>query len=798
MNIFIQIVVAQAAIAVSVFNLITYLWLGLTVLLNGNRASLVTWVGGVGLLGAALFFLCHGALVGAGVPAGPSPSDFWWRLAWLPAFVSPLVWAAIGLHYADLFGPWKRLRAMALEAVAALGILAAILALLSWPAIAHYGDFIRLLDTSLRVNRPTPPPAAGIPALPWLGVAFVVYVTCCALLPWASLGAARRLAQRDTTSISNAAASFATSGVHAMGTHGALGAGVLGTMAGLVNCRRTSWRLKPRRFPLNDRRPQRPPSRTAEASGDVLPMARQRDNSQALGTMGTPLVERRVRPAGPTAGEATLLWDARDAWARARRALLTASLLMMAIGIVVAAIGVLTSLAAHRAAGAPASLPVTLPVLTTRPGHVPVGLVATDLVVQLALAGVGMTVGWSVVRQGILVERRLPQRGFLSHWRGIVIVAAVFAAVIAGMASIEPVALPELLVLVALVSAAYALFTWQSYVAHDRTLAQLRPFVASLAGGHRGWLAADPHEVERSVEELFTSLCRDALGASRGRLSLSAGKLHMTVAYRASESEADPHDAREWALPVSDERGVVARLVFGPRGDGAGYTSADLEIARACGQRILDAVGEFAAAQAIAALARQRGLESELSAALPRRVLHDEVLPRLHLAMLRLDAIRFRAPIGAPTGVAALTSTGEVSARTTASGDATESGDATRIRGHRAARMARGDRRRGGGTGARAPRSGRADAGRADRQSTATARRPGERATRRAGWRVSWDVRRPGAGSAARRLRRGRRALAAGRRPAAGRDPRSRAQRGQARAWRRPSPAVAAACDTRL
>src|SRR5579884_1051395 len=78
MNVFLQVAVAQAAIAVSVFNLITYLWLGVTVLLNGNRSSLVSWVGGVELLCAALFFLCHGALVGTGAPAGPSPSDFWW------------------------------------------------------------------------------------------------------------------------------------------------------------------------------------------------------------------------------------------------------------------------------------------------------------------------------------------------------------------------------------------------------------------------------------------------------------------------------------------------------------------------------------------------------------------------------------------------------------------------------------------------------------------------------------------------------------------------------------------------
>ena len=136
------------------------------------------------------------------------------------------------------------------------------------------------------------------------------------------------------------------------------------------------------------------------------------------------------------------------------------------------------------------------------------------------------------------------------------------------------------------------------------------------------------------------------LGAARGRLSLTAGRLHRTFVYTApATAGSDPYDRQEWALPVSDERGVVARLVLGPRVDGAGYTSADLEVARACGQRILDAVGEFVAAQAIASLARRRGLEAELSAALPRRVLHDEVLPRLHLAMLRLEALRARLPV---------------------------------------------------------------------------------------------------------------------------------------------------------
>lgn len=549
MDTLLQVGLAQVAIALSAFNLITFLWLGLMVLLLGDRRNLITWVGGIGLLLAALFFLCHGALVGAGVPEGPSPSDVWWRVSWLPAFVAPLFWAATGLHYAELAGVSKNLRLPVLTGVASLGLLAILLAVIYWPALSQYGDFIRLLDASIRLRQPVPHPPNVSPVLPALGLAFVIYIGVCACLPWILLVARRLLP--DTARVQH------------------------------------------------------------------------------------------------TGSDETLLWDAGDAWSRARPGLLWASLCMMGAGAVVAIIGALVLLSEHRASltTVTGTLPIQVPV--TRPGHVPTVLVGADLLVQIALAGLGLTLGRAVLRQGILVERRLPQRGYLSHWRGMALIAAVLAAAVAWMTGVEAEALPDLLLLLALITGAYAVVTWQSFAAHDRLLDQMRPFIASLTTGQANWLATDPREIERNVEALFTSLCRDVLGAARGRLSLTAGRLHRTFSYEAPTSEvSDPFDRQEWALPVSDERGVVARLVLGPRVDGAGYTSADLEIARACGQRILDAVGEFVAAQAIASLARRRGLEAELSAALPRRVLHDEVLPRLHLAMLRLEALRARLPAG--------------------------------------------------------------------------------------------------------------------------------------------------------
>lgn len=575
-----QPALALAAIALSVFSLITYLWLGVTTLLMSERRSLVTWIGGLGLLFGALFFLCHGALVAAGTSqAAPASTDFWWRLSWAPAFAAPLLWAAIGLRYTALSGSWGRLRIPALVMVAGLGAVTVLLTLLSWSSIAHYSDFLALLDNSLRLR-----PSNSLHVSLWvpaLGVSFVIYVGACASLPWAALAVRR----------------FGPS-----------------IEARLV------------------------------AGGFALPAGSPRVNPQDARETPSSREGRDTSPPAQSA-EAALLWTPSDAWNRARPALLAASLCMVAAGVVVAVVGLLTALFEHRAAASAVSQ--TLPAVTAppQPGHAALALVLADLCVQVALAGFGLLLGWAVVRQGVLVERRLPQRGYLSHWRGMAGLAGALALVVAWMSALSPEALPDLLMLVALVVVAIALLTWQSYVAHDRLLAQLRPFMASLPLGNAGWLATNPDEVERGVETLFTSLCRDVLGAAHGRLDISAGRLRHNFSYMAADTERRSSvalDARDWTLQVSDGRGTVAAMRLGPRLDGVSYTSSDLEIARACGLRILDAVGEFATARAVATLARRRGLEAELTAALPRRVLHDDVLPRLHLAMLRLEAQRAR------------------------------------------------------------------------------------------------------------------------------------------------------------
>ena len=95
-----------------------------------------------------------------------------------------------------------------------------------------------------------------------------------------------------------------------------------------------------------------------------------------------------------------------------------------------------------------------------------------------------------------------------------------------------------------------------------------------------------------------------------------------------------------WIVPIYNERGLAATLYLGPREDGVVFTDDDMNLAHACGQRILDTLGDHEAMQAVASLLRRRVVDVKLLGAQQRRVLHDEILPQMHLALLRLERLR--------------------------------------------------------------------------------------------------------------------------------------------------------------
>ncbi len=318
---------------------------------------------------------------------------------------------------------------------------------------------------------------------------------------------------------------------------------------------------------------------------------------------------------------------------------------------------------------------------------------AFDLVISSLIAVSVVLLGQAMVAYEIFTGNTLPRRGLGRQWRSAVVVAAGYSALVAISLTRNWQPISAVLLATGIMTVFYALFSWQTYVERGRYMHHLRPFVASeglydelltppeyaarapnvggkpsataamptaraavrQGSGELGLPAAVPH----SPVALFTALCAEVLGARVGYL-VPLGPLSPlvgpalayppeavppvapAVAYAPGTllAPVDPatHGGAGWAVPLWSERGLIGVLLLGDKRDGGLYTQEEIEIARASGERLIDTGASAALAGRLMALQRRHLAESGVLDRRARRVLHDDVLPLLHTAMLILSA----------------------------------------------------------------------------------------------------------------------------------------------------------------
>ena len=629
-------VLQTIALALSIFNMATFLWLALTVWLNGDRRAGITRLGVVGLGLSALFFFIQALLITSPPVEKPEviTQEFLWHLIWLPAIGVPYLWFAIGLHYAALINAaWRRRRPSMLIAASALGTI--VLLLLTFNAATFtFRGTIGIFSAGAQFFVPPNAPALPIILIPIL---FLCYVTFCAVGPWFTFRRISRLL-------------------------------------------RVLWYTSRHHL-----------SNTFHSKGD-MPV-------QHIPKLRHALVDAFWND--PT--DVEMLEEPALSWHLARPGLLAAALLMAGLTttlviLVIQSVGNWLGYERLHSFIRPAlRLSEAAASIVSKVSVLPYNLIILDLLATGAVAVIILLLGYSVVRHGILIERPLARRGFLEQWRGTVIVATTVAIFIALLVNFTNSDLGGLLLITLLATIAYALFTWSSYTAHDRFIALLRPFVRSSSLRH--WLNTDLQKTEHDLKNVFFHLCHDVLAVECAYLNVMAGTVRRSFSYRWPTGDAimdfknvtriEGTGADEsamgainrplrgsgapvgadlsrpspihrpagrtpqriqillrdrpmicWVLPIYDERGLVATLYLGPREDGGAFTDEDMNLAQTCGQRILDALGDHEAMQAVTGLLRRRIIDVKLLDAQQRRLLHDEILPQMHLALLRLETLR--------------------------------------------------------------------------------------------------------------------------------------------------------------
>jgi signal transduction histidine kinase len=353
-----------------------------------------------------------------------------------------------------------------------------------------------------------------------------------------------------------------------------------------------------------------------------------------------------LRHPGPTA---RVMGDL--ARRRARPWLTAASVALLLVSLLVASIVVWVALSARSQAPG---------VDYDRMGR---AVACFDLVIASLIAVAVLLLGQAVVAYEVFTGRTLPRRGLSRHWRSAVILAAGYGAVVGGSLVLRLRPIYGLLLATILMVVFYALFSWRSYAERDRYIEHLRPFVASQRLYERLLAPSAPSEVDVAVP--FRALCEDVLEARLAQLvavgplaplvgpplvcpagaaSHDFGSLSELVARFDSPQAAcvslDPtrHGGATWAVPLWSERGLIGVLLLGEKRTGGLYTQEEIEIARATGERLIDTRASAELARRLMALQRQRLAESQVLDRRARRVLHDDVLPCLHAAMLLLGS----------------------------------------------------------------------------------------------------------------------------------------------------------------
>jgi hypothetical protein len=539
------VAITWAINTLSFFNMVAFLWLGLTVLLNAERRRWGTWVAGGGLILGGLFFAGHSAVVSHSLDSFNADTEFWWRVSWLPVVGAPYFWYLVMAWYTGVLST-RRHRLWA-ASVGALG-LGALLSLLIANPLPSYDDVVgRAPITVFRL--------AGLPVVVLI---YPIYSTLCILLALSAL---------------------------------------------------------------------RHPAASERFMGDEA--------------------RRRARP-----------------W------LIAASLVLLLVTLILGvAVAVFLGRVQSRLLGP--SVVRTLFVL-----------VSFDLAICALLALAIVLIGRAIVSYEIFTGKALPRGGLFRYWRRSLVLAAGYGVLMGLSLSLPTVRdldpIYRLLLATLLMTLFYALLGWRSYVDRERSMAYLRPFVASQQLYERMLHPSGPTEVD--IAAPLRVLAEDVLGArgaylaalgplaplvgprlaypdersnvQTGRLEPAKGLERSNVLpdlnelvneFRSSQTICVPLDAAQyggavWGVPLWSERGLIGVLLLGEKRDGGLYTHEEIEIARATGERLIDTRASAEIARQLTALQRQRLVESQVVDRRTRRVLHDDVLPRLHTAMLLLQS----------------------------------------------------------------------------------------------------------------------------------------------------------------
>ena len=283
-----------------------------------------------------------------------------------------------------------------------------------------------------------------------------------------------------------------------------------------------------------------------------------------------------------------------------------------------------------------------------------------DLLISLLMSAVIVLMGQAVVSYELFTGKTLPRKGLQRHWRRAVLLAAGYGIGVGATIAFDVAGIFGLLLTTFLMTFFFALSSWRSYAERERTMAGLRPFYTSQRLTDQLLTQAPP---TLDLQRPFHALCADVLHAETAvltavgpfapligpplvypsqRTPLVPALDKLTGAFHSPDQMVVGLDAADyggaiWAVSLWSERGLSGILLLGPKQGGGLYAQEEIETARVIGERLIDSHASAEMARRLLAIQRQRLTQTQIIDQQTRRVLHDEILPNLHAAMIALS-----------------------------------------------------------------------------------------------------------------------------------------------------------------
>jgi len=278
-----------------------------------------------------------------------------------------------------------------------------------------------------------------------------------------------------------------------------------------------------------------------------------------------------------------------------------------------------------------------------------------DVIIEILITTAILLIGQAAMVYEVFSSIPLPRSGLRKRWNFAIITGGVVSAMLAGVLIF--LARPEVayLILIPLLTASLAIQNHLAAHEQEMEVEQLRTLARPHQMYERIFAGLDNSAgSEESLDE-FTLICTNVMRTKRAALlplgvlasflpehiihprdGESLLELPPAPEYLEGNSQPLPVDSTgyRWAVPLISSRGLDGWLFIGERSDGGFYTQEEIEIARAAVQRWMDSLAAAEIARRLVNLQQQKQTETRLLDQKSRRILHDDILPLLHTALL--------------------------------------------------------------------------------------------------------------------------------------------------------------------